>query len=146
MPPRNFRRIPAEQALALIFSACDQERAYSLFDVRDAHSYGHGHIPTAQLMAERDIGRWLAELPRGQLVLFYCFHGFSSQTFAKAFADFGFCEVYSIDGGFGALTEALARARAAAEQGSTRGPRAPRHADDTTVRQDDALPGPSPAP
>ena len=116
MPPQDFRRIDAEKALTLIFSAYEHDLAYSLFDVRDAHSYGHGHIPTAQLLSERDVGSWLGTLPRDQPVLFYCFHGFSSQTFAKTFADFGFREVYSVDGGFPALVEALQRARTVAEE------------------------------
>lgn len=119
MPAAEFRRIDAEQALKLIFSACEQERAYTLFDARDPHSYEHGHIPTAQPLAEREIGSWLGKLPRAQPVLIYCYHGFSSQTFAKTFADFGFREVYSVDGGFPALLQVFQRAREAALRGET---------------------------
>lgn len=115
MPVAEFRKIDAEQALKLIFSHFDQDRAYSLFDVRDAHSYEHGHIPTAQLLHERDVGTWIGKLPREQPVFIYCYHGLSSQTFAKTFADFGFREVYSIEGGFPALVRAFKAARDAAQ-------------------------------
>src|SRR5512134_1048967 len=114
MPATEFRKIDAVQALKLIFSHFEQDRAYSLFDVRDAHSYGHGHVPTAQLLHEREVGAWIGKLPRAQPVFIYCHQGFSSQTFAKTFADFGFHEVYSIEGGFPALVKALREARDAA--------------------------------
>ena len=84
--------------------------------MRDAHSFSHGHIPTAQGLSEHEIGTWLGKLPRSQPIMIYCFQGFSSQTFAKTFADFGFAEVYSVDGGFPALRDALLRERDLAEQ------------------------------
>ncbi|MGK3993550.1 rhodanese-like domain-containing protein [Sorangium sp. So ce1024] len=110
----EFQKIGAEEALRQIFSHFEQDRDYSLFDVRDAHSYGHGHIPTAQLLHEREVGTWIGKLPRTQPVFIYCHQGFSSQTFAKTFADFGFREVYSVEGGFPALVKALRQARDAA--------------------------------
>jgi len=110
----EYRRTNAEKALKLIFSALEQDRPYTLFDVRDAHSYGHGHVPGAVQLGEHDVGAWLGKLPRAQPVFIYCSLGFSSQTFAKRFAELGFAEVYSIDGGFPAIVEALKQAREAA--------------------------------
>jgi len=110
----EYRRVNAEDALKQIFSACEQDRAYTLFDARDAHSYGHGRVPGALPLGEHEIGAWLGKLPRSQPVFIYCSLGFSSQTFAKRFADFGFSEVYSIDGGFPAIIQALKQAREAA--------------------------------
>jgi len=114
MTTHGFLRTAAPEALALMFSACDQDRPYTLFDVRDAHSFGHGHLPGAISLAEHALGEWLANLPRAQPVFIYCGLGFSSQTFAKRFADAGFSEVHSIDGGFKALVPAFKEARAAA--------------------------------
>lgn len=114
MSSSEFRRVTAEQALAFIFSACEQDRPYTLFDTRDLASYARAHLPTAQTLLEREVGSWLGRLPRSQPVIIYCYHGFSSQTFAKTFADFGFAEVYSVDGGFDALVHALQHAREAA--------------------------------
>ncbi|HET9955573.1 MAG TPA: rhodanese-like domain-containing protein [Polyangiaceae bacterium] len=115
MAALGYHRTDAEQALRLIFTAYQEDRPYTLFDVRDAHTFGHGHIPTAQQLGEHDVGHWVRKLPRTQPVFIYCSRGFSSQTFAKTFADFGFSEVYSIDGGFPALLEAFRAARQAAE-------------------------------
>jgi len=39
-------------------------------------------------------------------VLLYCYHGNASQTYGQMFADFGFAEVYSLDGGFAAWQRA----------------------------------------
>ena len=122
MSSREFQRIDAARALAFLFRACDEGKPYTLFDVRDAHSFSHGAIPTAIGLSEHDVGTWLMKLPRSQPILIYCFQGFSSQTFAKTFADFGFSEVYSIDGGFPALREALLRARDAAGDDSAASP------------------------
>lgn len=125
MSEQTFRRVDAPTALSILFAACDQERPYTLFDARDAHAFGHGHIPTAQPIAERDLGRLVRSMPRAQTVLIYCNQGFSSQTFAKAFADFGFEAVYSVDGGFPALVEALRGMReasaASAQDGAAQG-------------------------
>jgi thiosulfate sulfurtransferase len=112
MPLVEYRRLSAEDALKLIFSAHEREQPYTLFDARDAHSYGHGRVPGALLLDEHGVSSWVEKLPRAQLVLIYCTYGLSSQTFAKRFADAGFPEVYSVDGGFSALVQALERARA----------------------------------
>jgi thiosulfate sulfurtransferase len=114
MATQRFQRTAAADALNLIFSACDEDRAYTLFDARDAHSYGHGHIPGAVPLTEHAMGEWLQKLSRDEPVFIYCGLGFSSQTFAKRFADSGFSEVHSIDGGFSALAVAFKEARAAA--------------------------------
>ncbi len=114
MPTASYRCISADQALSLIFSAYEREQPCSVFDTRDAASYAQGHVPGAEPLAEREIGDWLRRLPRSQPLLIYCYHGNASQVFAKTFADFGFAEVYSIDGGFHALTHAWQRARQAA--------------------------------
>ena len=114
MSASQYRRTSAEDALKLIFSAHEREQPYTLFDARDAHSYGHGHLPGAVLLGEHDVGKWTGTLPKAQPVFIYCLLGLSSQTFAKRFADAGFAEVYSVDGGFPALVKVLEQARAAA--------------------------------
>jgi rhodanese-related sulfurtransferase len=109
-----YRRTSAEEALTLIFSAHEKDQPYTLFDARDAHSYGHGHLPGAVLLGEHDVGSWLGKLPPAQPIFIYCLFGLSSQTFAKRFADAGFSEVHSIDGGFPSLVKVLEQAREAA--------------------------------
>lgn len=113
MPERSFRRIAAAEALAFMIAATGQARRYRLFDTRDADSYARGHLAQAEPLAERDLGHWIGRLPRAEPLLIYCYHGHASQVFAKTFADFGYTEVYSIDGGFQALAQAAGQARAA---------------------------------
>lgn len=122
MPEGTFRRIAAAEALAFMIAAAGQQRSYRLFDMRDAGSYARGHLAQAEPLAERDLGRWIGVLPRTEPVLIYCYHGNASQVFAKTFADFGYTEVYSIDGGFQALTQAVNRARAALPSGEDTAP------------------------
>ena len=113
MPEGTYRCIAAAEALAFMIAATEQARAYRLFDTRDADSYAHGHLAHAEPLAERDLGHWIGRLPRAQPLLIYCHHGHASQVFAKTFADFGHTEVYSIDGGFEALAQAMAAMRSA---------------------------------
>lgn len=115
MPALEYRGIDPAQALDFIFSAYERDRPYSLFDIRDADSYAQSHIPTAQHLPEREVGTVARALPRDQPVLIYCYHGHTSQSFAKTFVAFGFSEVYSIDGGFHALVHAFQHARQAAQ-------------------------------
>jgi rhodanese-related sulfurtransferase len=103
MSEATFRRIAADRALDFMAVASGQGRPYGLFDTRDPASYAQDHLPGALRLSERDLGEWIGRLPRTEPVLIYCYHGNASQVFAQAFADFGFAEVYSIDGGFQAL-------------------------------------------
>mgnify|MGYP005816343407 CR=1 FL=1 len=113
MPEGTFRCIPAAEALAFMIAATERQRPYRLFDTRDADSYARGHLAHAEPLAERDLGHWIGRLPRAEPLLIYCYHGHASQVFAKTFADFGYTEVYSIDGGFQALAQAIAACHAA---------------------------------
>jgi rhodanese-related sulfurtransferase len=122
MPEGTFRCIPAAEALAFMIAATGQQRPYRLFDTRDADSYARGHLARAEPLAERDLGQWIGRLPRAEPLLIYCYHGHASQEFAKTFADFGYTEVYSIDGGFEALVQAVDRARAALPAGEDSAP------------------------
>jgi thiosulfate sulfurtransferase len=114
MSTLGFGRANAAEALKLIFALHEQERPYTLFDARDPHSYGHGHLPGALPLGEHAVAAWTNKLPSERPVFIYCSMGFSSQTFAQRFADAGFSQVYSIDGGLPALVEALEQARDAA--------------------------------
>jgi|SRR6516165_2899012 len=71
-----------------------------VLDVRDPVSYGRSHIEGAERADQTNIMGFLSDTPKDKPVLIYCYHGNSSQVFAKAFAGAGFSEVYSLDGGF----------------------------------------------
>ena len=85
-----------------------------LLDVRDAASFARGHIACAENASPINLGRLLSETPKDKPVLIYCYHGNSSQAYAKAFAESGFGEVYSLDGGYEGWATAQARITATA--------------------------------
>lgn len=99
-----FQRISPGQAAAMIRSA----EPPSVFDVRDLPSYQQGHVDIAAHLSEQRVLLWLNRLPKDKPVLIYCYKGNASQTYAQMFIDFRFAEVYSVDGGYAPLAEALA--------------------------------------
>lgn len=90
-----FRRISTAEARQLI-----QQQTVGIIDVRDAGSYQRAHVPEAVLLTDQALRTVRQQWPRERPMLVYCYHGNTSQDFAKLFSDFGFAEVYSMDGGF----------------------------------------------
>lgn len=94
-PKAAFARIDVEEARRLI----DADEVLIL-DVRDDKSYARGHIAAAQRVSEDNLYSLLTCQPKHRPILIYCYHGYASQVFAQMFVDFGFAEVFSLDGGF----------------------------------------------
>lgn len=69
-------------------------------DVRDAQSFRRAHIQGAQLVSMSNISTVINGTPKDRPILIYCYHGHASREYAQAFTDFGFREVYSLDGGY----------------------------------------------
>ena len=101
----NYQCIPATDAVTLIRS----EPIIAIFDVRDLNDYRQGHIAQAAHLAESRLMAWFGRLDKSQPVLIYCNLGNASKTYAQMFADFRFSRVYSVDGGYKPLAEALAK-------------------------------------
>jgi rhodanese-related sulfurtransferase len=89
----TFRRVEAGTAQKTI----DQRDALA-FDAPGEASFERGHIASAD--HANDLFGVLSGAPREKPVLIYCYHGNSSQVFAKASVDFQFREVFSLDGGY----------------------------------------------
>ncbi|CCE01173.1 ankyrin repeat domain-containing protein [Bradyrhizobium sp. STM 3809] len=70
------------------------------FDVRDQASFNAGHLAGAQHLTQRNVSELIAGTTRRTPILIYCYHGHASQEYARTFSDFGFAEVYSLDGGY----------------------------------------------
>ncbi|QXP83156.1 ankyrin repeat domain-containing protein [Methylococcus sp. ANG] len=102
-----FRRISTREAREVIAT-----KEPLLLDVRDAAAYRGGHIPGALLFSDLNPLELRRSLPRDKPLLVYCYHGIASQDVAQMFADFGFGEVYSLDGGFEAWYADTAQAPA----------------------------------
>lgn len=94
---RMFKRIDHASAAQLLV------RGDTLvLDSRDPANYELAHIPNARPLSADNLDSTLLGTPKATPVLLYCYHGNASQTYAQMFADFGFNEVYSLDGGFAA--------------------------------------------
>jgi ankyrin repeat protein len=79
-----------------------------IFDVRDAASYEAAHLPGAVFLSDRALKSTIKQAARSRAILVYCYHGNASRDIAKLFCDFGFTEVYSMDGGFESWRKAMA--------------------------------------
>jgi rhodanese-related sulfurtransferase len=106
---QGFRRIDVAAARA-VMSAGEA----LVLDVRDPASFARGHIAGAENASQEDLSYYLFETPKETPVVVCCYHGNSSQAYAKVFADMGFAQVYSLDGGY--------EAWAAAERAAAAGP------------------------
>jgi thiosulfate sulfurtransferase len=105
---QDFRRIDVAAAREVM------SRGETLvLDVRDPESFRRGHIEGAENASQDDLTYYLFETPKEKPVIVCCYHGNSSQSFARIFAEMGFAEVYSLDGGY----EAWAAAERAASGG-----------------------------
>lgn len=69
-------------------------------DVRDPQSFRRAHIAGAQPVSMSNISNVMAETAKDRPILIYCYHGHASREYAQVFTDFGFSEVYSLDGGY----------------------------------------------
>lgn len=92
---RVFRRIDAETARQLL-----ARDPVLVLDSRDQASFDLAHIANARRLSSDNLDAILLGAPKFMPVLHYCYHGNASQIYGQMFADFGFAEVYSLDGGF----------------------------------------------
>ncbi len=97
----GFRRIDAESASQLL-----AREKILVLDSRDQASFDLAHIASARRLSSANLDATLVGTPKATPVLLYCYHGNASQTYGQMFADFGFAEVYSLDGGFAAWQRA----------------------------------------
>ncbi len=71
-----------------------------VLDVRDSDSFEESHIDGAHHASHANVSTLLGHLAKTVPILIYCYHGNASQEYAQIFSDFGFIEVYSLDGGY----------------------------------------------
>jgi rhodanese-related sulfurtransferase len=90
-----FQRIDVQRAEAL-FARSD----LVVLDVRDAGSFDQSHIDGAHHVTPANLSAVLGSTAKTLPILIYCYHGNASREYAQIFSDFGFPEVYSLDGGY----------------------------------------------
>ena len=91
----GFKNISVEETKQLIDGG-----NINIIDIRDSGSYSSGHINNAMHAEDMDIDAFLVEEDKEKPVLIYCYHGVSSQSAAEYFAEHGFSNVYSLEGGY----------------------------------------------
>lgn len=89
-----FERISVTQAAALI----EQQNAI-VVDVRDPNSFSQGHIKSATRVDNNNVHEFLESADKSRPLVVVCYHGNSSQQAAAVFAQQGFTQSYSMDGG-----------------------------------------------
>jgi len=94
-PHTPFQRIDVQQAEDLF--AC---RDLVVLDVRDAGSYDQSHIDGARHVTSANLTAILGTTVKTRPIVIYCYHGNASREYATILSDFGFSEVYSLDGGY----------------------------------------------
>jgi len=90
-----FRRIDVAEAALLL-----ERGDLLLLDARDVGSFETAHIDNAQPISSGSLAAVISATANTRPILVYCYHGNASQEVAQTFSDFGFTEVYSLDGGF----------------------------------------------
>ncbi len=71
-----------------------------ILDVRDQAFFDLSHVVDAHRMDVLDIGNRKDEVPQDKNILVYCEVGIMSMAASKKLIDFGFKDVYNIEGGF----------------------------------------------
>jgi len=90
-----FQRIDVQRAEAILLHGDPL-----VLDARDASSFATSHIDGAEPVSSANLGSLIGATAKNRPVLIYCYHGNASQEYAQMFSDFGFAEVYSLDGGY----------------------------------------------
>ncbi len=91
----SFQTLNIEQAKKLL-----DDQPITLADIRDSQSYSASHIENAISIGENNVQEFIENSDKSKPLLVYCYHGHSSQGAAEYFANMGFNDVYSMDGGF----------------------------------------------
>jgi rhodanese-related sulfurtransferase len=71
-----------------------------VLDVRNARAFHESHIDGALHVSHANVSALIDGTARNKPILIYCYHGNASQEFGQLFSDFGFCNVYSLEGGY----------------------------------------------
>lgn len=83
------------------------EQPVQVVDIRDDAAFAAGHMPSAKHIHNSNIQEFIAEADLDSPLLVCCYHGNMSQSAAAYFAEQGFAETYSLDGGYEAWKGAV---------------------------------------
>ncbi len=92
----SFKRISVQDTKQLL----ESDESVQLIDIRDEASYQQGHIAGATFIDNSAVQPFIQQADFAKPLVIYCYHGNSSQSAAAFFAEQGFEDVYSVDGGY----------------------------------------------
>lgn len=90
-----YRCIGVKEADALV-----KDPRTLVLDVRAADAFGAAHVEGARHVTFSGLSEIIGGTAKATPVLIYCYHGHASREFAQTLSDFGFKDVYSLDGGY----------------------------------------------
>ncbi len=76
-----------------------------VLDCRDLKDYRAGHIENALHVHEGLKESLLTKGDKNRKLIIYCYYGHASEHLAEMFGDFGFKQVFSLQGGFASWKE-----------------------------------------
>jgi thiosulfate sulfurtransferase len=91
----SYKCISIDEAKALI-----DKGDVAIADVRDPGAHQESNIANSVNIQQDNVQEFLEANDKEKPLIVYCYHGHSSQGAAGYFAEQGYAEVYSIDGGF----------------------------------------------
>lgn len=98
---KKFQTLSVTDAVKLI-----SETQPLLLDCRKMQDYRQGHIENAMHAHDGLTESLLKRGDKQRNLLIYCYTGHSSEHLAELFGSFGFRNVYSLDGGYAAWSDA----------------------------------------
>lgn len=98
----SYQCISVQEAERMI-----REMDVLVLDMRDSRFYNMGHFPNALHLEDSNLRMLLKHTSKDVPILIYCYHGHSSQDMARLFADFGFKNCFSLDGGYEAWFQSV---------------------------------------
>ena len=69
-------------------------------DIRDQKSFNTSHINGAIHLSNNNFDKFVNSTDKSNTIIVYCYHGNSSQKAAQLLINFGFLNVYSLNGGY----------------------------------------------
>jgi len=96
----KFQTISVTEMLTLL-----EDTSLKLLDCRDMKDYRAGHIDGAMCLHEGLRESMLKSGDKQQKIIIYCYFGHASEHVAEMFTDFGFKQVFSLQGGFSSWKE-----------------------------------------
>ncbi len=93
-PREPFTRIDVQEAQDIL-----GRNNAAVIDVREAHEYNAGHVPSARLIPVATVYARREELPRDKDIIFVCAVGQRSALACEMAAAAGLTRLYNLEGG-----------------------------------------------